>query len=78
MSYCRTEEIGELYQKFGPDYPFVLSLLVEAELKNRMIHFTLDEMRSRRAYVEISLHQTAHRKLAGTDKCSKVAVVPKL
>lgn len=61
----RAEELGDLHKNYDETYEAVVRRVIESEVKNAAVHFSLDDYRLHRATVEQHIYRQLASRLEG-------------
>jgi hypothetical protein len=68
--YFRKKELGLLHAEFGLGYDEVIRSVIESEIKNLAVPFTVDQFRLQRPQLETYFHEKLRGRLGGNKENS--------
>lgn len=64
----REKEVGVLHSEFGMDYDSVIRSVIESEIKNAAVPYSVDQFRLQRSFLEKYFHRKLKYRLEGIKK----------
>lgn len=64
----REKEVGVLHSEFGMDYDSVIRSVIESEIKNAAVPYSVDQFRLQRSVLEKYFHRKLKYRLEGIKK----------
>ncbi|XP_062588961.1 uncharacterized protein LOC134250623 [Saccostrea cucullata] len=63
--FLKKKELGDLHKEFGVDYDYVIRSVIESEIKNLAVPFSVDQFRLHRPTLEKYFHRKLRERLEG-------------